>query len=82
MFGLPIIHLSGLIRVAGSSLSSVRVLFSIADIDSTQDDPEFAEEGAESEEAQVEHGFPVRVGITITKVSYGSKMPAFCGRRN
>jgi len=51
---------------------SVRVLFSIADIDSTQDDPEYVEEGAESEEAEVEHSFPVRVGITITKPTTGA----------
>ena len=69
-------------RIAEPSLSSIRVLFSIADIDSTQDDPEFTNEGAENEEPEVEHSFPVRVGITITKVSCSCNVSAFCDRRH
>ena len=68
----PIIHLLGLIRIARPSLSSIRVLFPIADIDSTQDDPEFVDEGAESEEAQVEHSFPVAVPMHLVFVAGGT----------
>ncbi len=65
-------------RIAERLLFSIRVPFSIADIDSSQDDPEFVDEGAESGEAEAEHSFPVRVGITITKVSCRCHVPAFC----
>ncbi|KAF8343106.1 mitochondrial glycoprotein [Cantharellus anzutake] len=50
---------------------TIRVLFSIADIDSTPDDPEFVD-GAEGEESESGHTFPVRVSITITKPNSGA----------
>ena len=50
------------------SCNSVRVLFSIADLESEQ--PDFEEEAAEGEEEEpVGAIFPLRCSITVTKVN-------------
>ena len=53
------------------SCNSVRVLFSIADLESEQ--PEFEEEAAEGEEEEPMGAiFPLRCSITVTKVNHSS----------
>lgn len=49
--------------------NSVRVMFSIADLESEQ--PEFEEEAAEGEEEEpIGAIFPLRCSITVTKVNF------------
>ena len=59
------------------SCNSVRVLFSIADLESEQ--PDFEEEAAEGEEEEpVGAIFPLRCSITVTKVNHSSvSSPSF-----
>lgn len=47
---------------------SIRVMFSIADIQNTEEESEFDQDGDEGGEQDHAHGYPVRVSFSVTKV--------------
>ena len=63
---------------SGLTAISIRVVFSISDLQNDVEAEDF--DGAEGEEGEVEapNSYPVRCSISITKVSFTDQNDAFC----
>jgi|SRR6267154_74819 len=57
---------------------SIRLMFSIADIQSAEDEPEYEPEEGESAEDQPPHSYPIRASFSITKVWIHKTYSYFC----
>lgn len=47
---------------------SIRMMFSIADIQNAEEEPEYEQEEGEGGEEQPPHSYPIRASFSITKV--------------
>jgi hypothetical protein len=52
-----------------NDITSIRVMFSIADIQNVEE-PEYEQEEGESEESDPAQSYPIRVSFSITKVCF------------